>query len=144
MKQSGRKSLHRLKIDDTYEHHFFGISCPEPDYKVSLQLNKALNINLRSSSPVSFNNDSNTRFERFVYNEDYSEKSYQLVKNRTENKSLSRNYESLDYFFLVCGNIENDLISDIRKKILEIPMITGVFSLEKDKMHAIYSILQIN
>lgn len=143
MKPSGKKSLHRLKIDDAYEYHFFGISCPEPDYKVSLQLNEKLNINLRSSSPVSSNHDSNTRFERFVYNEDYSETGYQLVKNRADNKNLSRNYESLDYFFLVCGSMESSVINDIRKKILDIPMITGVFTLEKDKMHSIYSLLQI-
>ncbi|MEE4114873.1 MAG: IPExxxVDY family protein [Marinilabiliaceae bacterium] len=143
MMSPGRKSLHRLKIDNSIDHHFFGISCPEPDYKISLQLNNKLNLNLRSSSSVSPADNPNTHFGRFVSDEEYSDTSFQLVKNRVENKSLSKSYESLDYLFLICGNIEDSIINELRKKILDIPMVSGVFSLEKNKMQTIYSLLQI-
>ena len=139
---TSRKSLHKLKIDDASDHHFFGISCPEPDYKVSLRLNRALNIKLSSDTPVK--DDLNTSYGRYISSNELNETSYQLVRNRSGNSSLSKNYDSLDYLFVICANLEENELLDIRTRILEVPEITAVFSLERDKMNNIYSLLQVN
>jgi hypothetical protein len=142
MKPSGKKSFHKLVIDDKFDHQFFGLVCHEPDYKTSLEINNKLNINLSSSDPVFLNSNTEINFSRFTAISRYTDLTYQLVCNKSENNTLSRNYPALDYLFVICGSLNNDIVEETQKKIREINEITAVFLLDQQKLSDEYIIIQ--
>lgn len=142
MKPSGKKSFHKLIIDDKFDHQFFGLVCHEPDYKTSLVLNKKLSINLSSSEPVLLNTPGEVSFSRFTARSRYTDLSYQLVSNKSLNNTLSKNFPSLDYIFVICGSLNNDIVEETQNKIREIEEITAVFILDQNKLSNEYIIIQ--
>ncbi len=142
MKPSGKKSFHKLVIDDKFDHQFFGLVCHEPDYKTSLLLNNKLNINLSSSDPVILNTADEISFSRFTAKSRYSDLSYQLVSNKSINNTLSKNFPSLDFIFVICGSLNNDIVEETQKKIRESKEFTAVFLLDQEKLSDEYIIIQ--
>lgn len=142
MKPAGKKSFHKLVIDDKFDHQFFGLVCHEPDYKTSLLLNKKLNINLSSSEPVLLNTADDVSFSRFTARSRYTDLSYKLVSNKSLNITLSKNFPSLDFIFVICGSLNNDIVEETQKKIRENKEVTAVFLLDHAKLSDEYIIIQ--
>lgn len=143
MKSTGKKSMHKLIIDDQSNHHFLGIATNEPDYKLSLRINEVLNISLKSDTTVEPYPDADKQFARFTSRSGSDEPDYQLVKNHNGNNVLSKNYNPIDYIFLISLELQDDGVYKIREKILSIPEVTAVFQLDNDKLNNEYLILQI-
>lgn len=141
MKSSGKKSLHKLVIDDEYDHQFFGLVTHEPDYKTSMVLNKKLNINLSNDEPVSPDIIKEVTFSRYTGESKYNDLSYQLLSNKSDSATLSKYFPALDYLFLICGSLNTNMVEDIQQKIREIKEITAVFILEKEKVYDEYIII---
>lgn len=142
MKTSGKRSLHKLVIDDVFDHQFFGLVTHEPDYKISLVLNKKLNINLSGDEPVSPDINNDVIFSRFTARSKYNDLSYQLVSNKSERTTLSKKFPALDYLFVICGSLNEGIVKDTQKMIREIEELTAVFILEKEKLSDEYIIIQ--
>lgn len=143
MKSTGKKSIHKLIIDDQSNHHFFGIATTEPDYKLSLKINEVLNIRLKSDSSVEPFQNADVQFTRFTSRSGFNEPDYQLVKNHNGTDVLSKSFTALDYLFLICNELQGDSANKVREKILSIPEVTAVFQLDNDKLNNEYLILQI-
>ena len=142
MKSSGRKSLHKLVIDDKFDHQFFGIVSHEPDYKTSLELNKRLNISLKNDEPARVGDDMKLIFSRFTANSKYSDLSYQLVSNKSDSSTLSKTFPALDYLFVICGSLNSEIVEDAQRKIRDINEVTAVFLLDKEQLSDEYVLLQ--
>ncbi len=142
MKSSGKKSFHKLVIDDEFDHQFFGLVSHEPDYKISLVLNKTLNINLSNNEAVSPHTNNEVIFSRFTARSKYNDLSYQLVSNKCNSAILSKNFPALDYLFVVSGSLSNDIVKETQKKIREIKELTAVFILDNEKLTDEYIIIQ--
>ncbi len=138
----GRKSTHKLIMDDVSDHQFFGIATSEADYKISLRLNQIFNLKLKSNGAIEKTGEETARFQRFVHRSELNENYNQLVCNKTEGSVLSSFYPSLDYLYLLCGELNSDA-SLIKEKILSIPDVTAVFLLDNKKMIEEYLLLQI-
>ena len=59
----GEVSVQRL---DAFDHQFFGIVSHEADYKISLEINKKLNISLANSEPATKDDNPGASFSRFT------------------------------------------------------------------------------
>lgn len=142
MRSPGKKSLHRLEIDDTFDHQFFGIVSAEADYKISLEINKILKIKLSNAEPVSTNENDNALFSRFTAPSGINDLSYQLVCNKSGISVLSRNFPALDYLFIICGSLNDEIVRDTQVLLRGLKEITAVFLLEKEKLSDEYIVLQ--
>ena len=144
MKPSGKRLLHKLVIDDKFDHQFFGIVSHEPDYKTSLEINKKLNINLQNDQPARSNESDLAVFSRFTAKTKYSDHTYQLISNKSDSSTLSKNFPALDYLFVICGSLNSDIVDDAQSKIRDITYVTAVFLLDNNKLSEEYQVLQIS
>jgi hypothetical protein len=129
----------QLKINQTDDSAMIGIVSAEPDYKLSLALNKKLKISLKSAHPVIITDGSGRAltFSRFTDSEASHSLMYDLVSNRQGKNFLLRKLKNIDYIFRVY-NPDNEadpgkIISSLRNT----DCVTAVFSLDpgsvKDK-----------
>jgi hypothetical protein len=128
----------KLNIDQNNESVILGIVSAEPDYKLSLVLNKKFRISLKSISPVTLHeNNSELTFSRFSDTTGSPDLIYDLISNRTGKNFFLKKLKNIDYIFQIFdpGNDAdtNNIISALR----EIDCITAVFNIDlkaiKDK-----------
>ncbi len=132
MKSPAKKTRHKLSLDIHSSDQFIGLVSPEADYKVSLLINNALDLNLRSNNPVIKTIDKKEiLFSRFTSDSKFSESSYELIRNRTGKQTLLNKIPSLDYILRIKDVSDSETIDNIIRKIRTIREITGVFILDK-------------
>jgi len=144
MKPPGRKVKHKLFLKEELNDRFIGLVSSEADYKVSLLLNKKLNINLKSNSPIEIpgSKGSETLFSRFTSNSKFNDLTIDLISNRSGNEFLTRKYPNLDYVLKLKGNKISDSINEVVSKIRSIDGVIAVFILE-DKLQLEENILEV-
>jgi hypothetical protein len=123
-----------LKISENTEPLLFGIVAAEPDYKISLALNRKLGISLKSADPVILKeeNDEELLFSRFSSSPDSPDLVYDLTSNRSGKNYLIRKMRNIDYFLQV-HNFDNDAdTGSILSKIRETDCITAAFKIGKE------------
>ena len=134
MRAAGRKSTHRLIIDDVSDHQFFGIVTPEPDYKTSLKINRALGISLSSITPVLSPGVKEPEFSRFMARSKFNDITYYLVSNRSGKSSLSSSYPTVDFILMINGTNGDEQKDEIRAKLRQIDEVTAVFILDNNRL----------
>ncbi|HOP58555.1 MAG TPA: IPExxxVDY family protein [Bacteroidales bacterium] len=146
MKNNPKITRIKLETDHEKDYIFFGIVCHEPDYKLSLALNRKMNISLKSGSHLTIpqDNDSGHSFSKFSDSPSSPDLIYDLLSNRNGKYYLIKKLKNIDYIFRIYDpdHLTNtvQLISLIR----EIDCVSAVFKLIpkeiKDKnMHYITS-----
>jgi hypothetical protein len=129
------KRVH-LKINDDPESCFLGIVSAEPDYKLSLTLNKKLNIALKSVSPVVIETESDKKltFSRFSDTSASPHLIYDLVSNRSDKHFLFKKLKNIDYILQI-HDPQNEIDTDHITTILrDTEYISAVFNLDTDMM----------
>lgn len=140
-----RKKPVRLKLDiqDTDENLvLIGIVSSEPDYKLSLALNKKLNISLKLSNPIELTDRKGniSSFSRFADTSEMPEISYTLVSNRSGNNVLFKKMKKLDYIFSISHSYPIPHAGNIIRTIREIEGVTAAFELDSKEFD--YRLLQ--
>jgi hypothetical protein len=125
-----------LSVNDQDLPVILGIVCTDPDYKLSLKLNRKLGISLKNTPPVTIQDDKSATiyFSCFADNTTYSGSTIQLVSNRSEKTCLLRKLWNIDFLMLIHDHDENVDVNITVSKIREVESITGVFVLEFKKL----------
>ena len=128
----------QLDINQNNESVLLGIVSAEPDYKLSLALNKKFRISLKSISPVSLHdNDSELSFSRFSDTSGSPDLVYDLISNRTGKNFLLKKLKNIDFIFQISDQGNDININNIISSLREIDSITAVFNIDlkaiKDK-----------
>jgi hypothetical protein len=132
MKANPKIKRVRLKINHESNFTFLGIVSPEPDYKLSLTINRKLKINLRSVPPVIVSQKAgeDISFSRFSDNTPSPHMTYELFSNRSGKDYLIKKLINVDFIFRV-SDAENEIdINLIISLLKEIECITAVFNLD--------------
>ena len=139
MKSVQKVTRVQLKISQNDEFILLGIVSAEPDYKLSLTLNKKFRISLKNISPVKINNDigSELTFSRFSDSSSSPDRIFNLISNRSGKNFLLKKLKNVDYIFQV-QNPDNEInINQITASLREIGTVTAVFNIDmntiKDK-----------
>jgi len=139
MRSSPRITRVQLKINQNNESVLVGIVSSEPDYKLSLALNRKLKIALKNVNPltVTDENGNESAFSRFSDTSLSHGTAYDLTSNRNEKNYLIRKLKNIDYFFQI-HNPENSKLTDTVISLLrENESVTAVFNIDiktvKDK-----------
>jgi len=129
------KRVH-LKISDEHKSVFLGIVFAEPDYKLSLTLNRYLNISLKNVTPVILDEESGEElvFSRFSDTSASPGLIYDLISNRSGKNFLFKKLKNIDYIFQI-HDPENEInISNIAATLRDIEFITAVFNIDPELM----------
>jgi len=129
----------QLKLNQSNESVILGIVSAEPDYKLTLAINKNLGISLKNSSPVTIPDVPGDEpvFSRFACSPSSENLVYDLTSNRSGKNCLVGKLKNID-FFLRIHDPDNEVnIDQVAAKLREMDCITAVFNIDagsvKDK-----------
>jgi len=123
----------KLKINHDPQSVLFGIVSTEPDYKLSLILNRKLGISLRNIGPVILlheEHDPELTFSRFSDSSASTGLIYDLVSNRCGKSCFMKKIRNIDYLFQVHNADNEPDINHILSIIREIDCVTAVFKID--------------
>ena len=137
MKSTQKVTRVKLNVEQNNDYILLGLVSSEPDYKLSLSLNKKFRISLKTIPPVFLtgNNRNDLSFSRFSNNDRSSDQRFTLISNRCGKFFLLDKLKNIDYLLQISDS-EADL-NLITSNLREIDAITAVFNISfntiKDK-----------
>jgi hypothetical protein len=132
MSTGGKITRHTIPEEERQEFFFLGVVSAEPDYRLSVLINRHLGTDLRKcDEEIAAHTDSGKpSFSRFTT----VPPELSLVSNRSEGHILLRKLKNIDYFLLFCGQTEMQKTEKLATTLREIPEITAVFVLDSRKI----------
>ncbi|MBE3086388.1 MAG: IPExxxVDY family protein [Bacteroidetes bacterium] len=139
MKSIQRITRVQLKINQKDEFILLGIVSAEPDYKLSLSINKKFRVSLKNILPLKITDDTGSElaFSRFSDSSKSPDVVFNLFSNRSDKSFLLKKLKNVDYIFQV-QDAENENNTDqITASMREIESVNAVFNIDintfKDK-----------
>jgi hypothetical protein len=139
MKSTQKVARVKLNIEQDTDSILIGLVSAEPDYKLSLSLNKKFRISLKNISPVKLIGDTGSElaFSRFSNNDDPGDLVFNLTSNRSGKNFLLNKLKNVDYLLQIQNSEKKVNINDITSGLREIETVTAVFNIDintiKDK-----------
>ncbi len=128
MNKGGKITRHTIPGEEIKEFFFLGVVSAEPDYRLSVLINRHLGSDLRKcDDEIAVQTDSGSHsFSRFTT----VPPELSLVSNRSEGSILMRKLKNIDFFLLICGQADRHKAEELAASLREIPEITAVFVLD--------------
>lgn len=139
MKSPQRVKRIKLTVNEQDEPALLLLVTPDPDYKLTLKINRALNIALKGSDPVhiSGTGEKESVFSRFTDDKGSPELIFDLISNKSGNNYLLKKYRNIDYILVLHDQEKSMNFKQISGKLRKIDSVTAVFNVEakilKDK-----------
>lgn len=132
MKKTGKITKVRLEIEQKNDFSLLGLVSSEPDYRLSLAINKSLSVSLRNATPVVSTGEGGEKltFSRFSDRGGDERLSVSLVSNRSGNAYLVKKLKNIDFILHIHDPQAETDFSAIAARLRELPAITGVFSID--------------
>lgn len=125
MKDGEKVTRHTIFSAEPAEFLFLGLVTAEPDYRLTVMLNRQLGISLQHSSNdiVSGAGENALHFSVFTT----SPLILSLITNRIPGNFLIRKLKTIDYFLVIHGAPERARADNLAAQIRKNPDITAVF-----------------
>jgi hypothetical protein len=139
MKSIQRVTRVQLENNQKAEFLLLGLVSAEPDYKLSLSINKKFRISLKNISPINVSDDTGHEllFSRFSDPGKAPETGFCLISNRTGKSYLLKKLKNVDYLFQVLSPENEKNTEKIIAGLREIESINATFNIDiktfKDK-----------
>jgi len=139
MKSRQRITKVQLNVDANEDYILLGIVSAEPDYKLSLSINRKLRLDLRHKVPIELNDENgvNHQFSRFMDQSLNDGLTYNLISNKSGNTIFLKKLNKIDYLLQVLSAENNFNRENLILALRSVETITAVFPLEpgeiKDK-----------
>jgi hypothetical protein len=135
MKNVKKVTRLRLESDQTDEFIISGLVSSEPDYKLSLLLNKKLRISLKSLPPVNIPGSPGVelQFSRFSAAEN-SGLTYTLFSNRAGKDFLLKKLKNVDYILMIHDPEHEINPTTLASSIREMESVTALFNIDTDSL----------
>jgi hypothetical protein len=132
MKSTQKITRVQLKSNQIDESLWLGIVSAEPDYKLSLLLNKKFRISLKTLPPVIVHDDNGyeLEFSRFSDLAHSPGIFYNLISNRSGNNFLLKKLKNVDFIFQVHDLHDKNRLNHFTSGLREITSITAVFIID--------------
>jgi hypothetical protein len=131
MKTTQKVKRVQLEVYREIKSKLIGIVSAEPDYRLSLALNRKLKIGLRHVTPLTVSNGTGggMAFSRFSYSTEYHDVTFELVSNRQGKDFLLKSFKNVDYILSVNDPEDETRVEQVIKNLRETESITAVFSI---------------
>jgi hypothetical protein len=139
MKSVPKVTRLKLKTNHKVEFLLLGIVSAEPDYKLSLSINKKFRISLKNVSPVKIidNAANELSYSRFSDINGAPDLVFSLYSNRCDNNYFLKKLKNVDFIFQVLDSENVYNIDNITSMLREIESVNAVFKIDinsfKDK-----------
>lgn len=132
MKSPKKITKVQLAVNDIDEPWALGIVSSDPDYKISLKINRQLNIALKNTTASTLEGDNGEMilFSRFSDLTMLPETSIVLVSNRSGKSFLLKKLRNIDYLFLIYDNEKRYTDGWVTDKLKEIDSVTAIFRID--------------
>ena len=122
----------QLNVENNDKLFLYGIVSAEPDYKLSLALNKKMGISLKNISPVNLSDESGNEisFSRFSYINHSDDVVYSLISNRSSKQFLLKKLKNIDYIFHVHYNGSDSNNLNVTSLLRETEAVNAVFVID--------------
>lgn len=136
MKKPQKVTRVKLQIEEINDFILFGLVSSEPDYKLSLALNKKLSVSLKNISPVMIfgENEKELLFSRFSDSSESPDRIFNLISNRSGKYFLLKKLRNIDYILHIHDPENRNIVSEITSSLREIDTITAVFNIDIDSI----------
>ncbi|MGD0757090.1 MAG: IPExxxVDY family protein [Bacteroidales bacterium] len=136
MKSTQKVTRVKLNIEQNNDYILLGLVSAEPDYKLSLTLNKKFRISLKNISPLKLPGDdrSELAFSRFSNNDDQEDLMFSLISNRTGKFFLLNKLKNIDYLLQIQVSEKAVNLNKITSGLREIDTVTAVFNIDLNKI----------
>jgi len=103
MKNRTKITRVQLDVDSNEDHSLFGIVSAEPDYKLSLALNKKLRLSLKNSKPIEVKgaNAEILHFSKFSDHTVVQGYAVNLISNKSGRSLLLKKLNKIDYILQI-------------------------------------------
>ena len=109
---------------ETASFCFLGISSAEPDYRLSVMLNKQLGISLTHGKTINLiTAEETSEYSVFTTNPSF----FTLISNKSHGKLLIRSLKNIDFFLVINESSNLARAELIAAEIRKIPLITAAF-----------------
>ena len=136
MKNRSKITRVQLNLEAAEDYSLLGIVSSEPDYKLSLSLNRKLKLSLRNSKPIEFRdeNGEDLHFSRFSDNTGASGFNVNLISNKSGNALLIRKLRKIDYILQILPVSGELNTAEMTLTLRNIDAVTGVFVLNTEEI----------
>jgi hypothetical protein len=126
----------KLQIDRMDESGLIGLVSADPDYKLSLAINRKLGLSLKNTDPVQIKGEkgSNLIFSRFSDTDGPPDRIISLVSNRSGKNFLIRKLRNIDYILRISDPDDEAFADTMAAGLKKIPSVTAVFRIEPDSI----------
>jgi len=135
--KSGAK-VKKIQLVDIQSNNsaLLGIVSAEPDYKLSLAINRKLKISLKNDHRISIISpvNNNLEFSRFSDHSGLHEQYFDLTSNRCGQEFLIRKLKNIDYILQLHNPGNAESVKKIISALKEIEGITAVLLLDRAKI----------
>lgn len=140
MKSTRKKTKVPLHFTETDNAVVLGIVANEPDYKLSLLINKEIRISLKSHPPIEITDDKGQilSFSKFSDTSGSPDLHYSLVSNKSGNSVLIKKLKSYDYLFLIQDLNDDFNPAIITQKLKESGIFRAVFLIDQNDVNDKY------
>jgi hypothetical protein len=124
---------HTLEIEYDYDFVLIGISSHEKDYRICWAINNKLGLDLVKTEPLEIKDkkqDELSHFSLFIFEQPDEFKEYFVIANRSEKGLLIPEQKQVDYFFIIRGEDDDDVIMEKIKQINEINLVQTAFRID--------------
>jgi hypothetical protein len=139
MKSTQKVTRVKLNVEQNNDYILLGIVSAEPDYKLSLSINKKFKVSLKNISPLLLPGEKipEITFSRFSNHRGSSELILNLISNRSGKNYLISKLKNIDYLLQISDSEEEINLPDLTANLRDIDAITAVFNIDlntiKDK-----------
>jgi len=132
MKGSRKITRVQLTVKDQNDPAVFGIVTPDPDYKITLKVNKKLNIFLKASLPLEIpgTTGKHLTFSKFTDSRKTPDLVYHLFSNRSGSNFLLPSLKNVDFIFMILDLGKETGTEEVTGWLREIEAVTAVFKLD--------------
>jgi hypothetical protein len=136
MKSTQKVTRVKLNIEQNTDYILLGIVTAEPDYKLSLALNKIFGISLRNRLPLKLASE-DLSFSRFSNSVDPENLIFNLISNRSGKNFLLSKLKNIDYLLQISDPETEIDLNKITSALRDAETINAVFNIDintlKDK-----------
>jgi hypothetical protein len=130
------KTILKISEEDKFDFLLIGIVCHHHDYRLCMELNKKLGINLSKQDEYTVFNNKRMEDQYFSFFEYIDEEGdrYNLICNKSQKGFLIPEQNQIDYLFILNldRNVRDEL--EVLTALKEIPVILGAYKLETSKL----------
>ena len=126
-----KKKKHKLTFQPDFSFFLLGISSSENDYRLSWEMNKALEISLKKGTDhITKKKEIEQVFLVYTFYDEEVFLQYSLIANKSEKGYLIEELRNIDYFLQIHGDLSDNQKQQIISSIKNIKGVSGIFKLD--------------